>query len=182
MGGRRALWLLIACPLLLAGCNYLVAGVAAPMVIQQKEVNLANSSYAAADTLSVQADGWRFDKNAPLLVPDLTETVPEGQGPGRNPKLGQVIAGQIRTRLTDLGYNIIDMERYAGGGTPGGEVSGVYEITSSGFASRRMNVSLTFRDSRSGRAIGSYQYSLPVTYDIRKYMANGELAVPKLFN
>ena len=152
----------------------MAVGVATPMIIQQKHVNLLNSSYAAADILSQQTQKT-FSRTSPLVVSDLEEILDMNQKKIiANPKVGRVLGEQIRTRFVQLGYNVVD--GYQGGGENPGEVSGTYEIVNS-----RINISLRMRDKKTGKVIGLYDYSLPLTYDIKKYMSGNANMLPPLF-
>ena len=174
------------------GCEAVAVGVATPMVIQQKHVNLTNASYAASDSISQQA-GKRFSRERPLYVADLQEIFHKDQPhpPGANaedvinsalsgkprpsPKVGQVISQQMRDRFIQLGYKVVTSAAgHTGGAT--GLVSGTYE-----FVSGTMIVALKMTDQSTGEIITLYNYSLPMTYDIRKYMTGGENVLPPLF-
>lgn len=172
---RFAAVLLLSSALALGGCMPVVAGVATPMIIQQKQVNLPNASYAAADSISHQA-GKRFAKERPLVVSNLQEIIDMDQKkPIAHPKVGIIISEQIRDRFTQLGYNVSQSPVYQGGGAPG-EVSGTYE-----FVSGTMHVALRLVDRNTGQIITTYNYSLPVTYDIKKYMTGNAGMLPPLF-
>ena len=112
MMAKRFSKILLAVSLLaLGGCEAVALGVATPMVIQQKRVNLLNSSYAAADVLAQQT-GKKMPKSMPLMVSELQEIIDVNkQGAKPSPKLGQVISQQIQTRFAQLGYNIVDAPR-----------------------------------------------------------------------
>ncbi len=168
--------LLICSALALGGCQVVAAGVATPMVIQQKHVNLLNASYAAADALSMQSQKT-FSKNRPLVISDLQEILETNKkGVVANPKVGEVLAGQMRTRFLQLGHNVADMPGYAGSMNDAGAVSGTYEI-----AKNTMSVALQLTDRTTGKILATYTYSLPVTYDIKKYMTKSANMLPPLF-
>lgn len=183
--------LLLSSIFALGGCEAFVAGVATPMVIQQKKVNLTNASYAAADTISQQA-GKRFSPGRTLVVEDLQEIFNPNEArppvanvddivdrtngkPKPSPKVGKVISGQMRDRFIQLGYTVSNASVYQGGGAPG-IVSGTYE-----FVSGTMTVKLKLVDANTGNIITTYNYSLPVTYDIKKYMTGNANVLPPLF-
>jgi len=160
--------------LALCGCEAVALGVATPMAIQQKRVNLLNSSYAAADVLAQQT-GRKMPKSMPLMVSELQQIIDINEkGAKPSPKLGQVLSQQMETRFAQLGYNIVDAPpAFVSARQPGAEVFGTYEIVKSGF-NGTLNVSLKVRDNGHGKIIGLYDYSLPITYDIRKYMHDGD--------
>jgi hypothetical protein len=183
--------LALSAALFTGGCEAVALGVATPMVIQQKHVNLTNASYAAADSISQQA-GKRFAKERPLYVSDLQEIFHKNQPhpPGANaedlidraltgepkpsPKVGQVLSAQMRDRFIQLGYKVVTSTAAQTGGALG-LVSGTYE-----FVSGTMIVSLKLKDQGTGEIVTLYNYSLPMTYDIRKYMTGGENVLPPL--
>lgn len=156
-----------------SGCQAVAIGVATPMVVQQKRVNLLNSSYAAADILAQQSSR-RFPLEVPLVVSDLQENIDMTQEPViAHPKVGKVLSEQMRMRFTQLGYTLADENRVQGKNH--GDVSGTYEIRDG-----TMAVSLRMVDRRNGRLVGTYDYSLPVTYDIKKYMTRSANSLPPL--
>lgn len=167
--------LVLTSALFTGGCEVVAVGVATPMIIQQKHVNLTNASYAAADSISQQA-GNRFSKERPLIVDDLQEIIDMNKTkPIASPKVGQVISAQMRDRFTQLGYKVVGEGVRTTGGAPG-EVSGTYE-----FVSGTMIVALKLTDRGTGEVITLYNYSLPVTYDIKKYMPSNANMLPPLF-
>ncbi len=182
--------LLLSSALILGGCEAVAIGVATPMIIQQKHVNLPNASYAAADSMSQQA-GKRLPKERPLVVSDLQEIFNPNEArppvanvddvidrtkgkPQPSPKVGKVISSQMRDRFIQLGYNVSQSPVYQGGGAPV-EVSGTYE-----FVSGTMIVALRMVDRENGQVVTIYNYSLPVTYDIKKYMTGSAHMLPPL--
>lgn len=168
--------MMVTSSILLAGCEAVAIGVATPMVVQQKHVNLANASYAAADTLAQQTEK-RFTKERPLVVEDLQEIIDMNQKKIiTNPKVGRVLSEQMRTRFVQLGYNVVDAGSYHGTAASMGVVSGTYE-----FVHSTMNVSLRMTDKKTGRIISVYDYSLPVTYEIKKYMTGNANMLPPIF-
>jgi hypothetical protein len=149
--------------LLCGGCNPYSLGVAAsPLFVKTQHVNLLNASYAAADVLATQTK-QKFDKNRTLSILPFTEIVDENRKPVvlRNPKLGAVMMDQLQARFVQLGYRIVD-----GTGTaPSGILTGVYEVIGNDLAVR-----LRLKDAKTGELYGMYDYWMPVTSDIRRYM------------
>ena len=146
-------------------------GVSAPSIIKQDRVNLLNASYAAADTMA-QESQRKFSNDRPLVVADLQEIVDIApQQPIAHPKVGQVLSAQLRDRFTQLGYIVTDETRATG--SRFGEVSGTYELKDS-----RMTVHLRMVDHQTGRIVATHSYSLPITYDIRKYMTRSANSLP----
>lgn len=175
MGNKARIIAALCTSLVLGGCEAVAMGVAAPMVIQQKHVNLLNSSYAAADILAQQTER-RFARETPLVVSDLQEILDMNQKKIiANPKVGRVLSEQMRTRFIQLGYNVIDTDVYTGNAKKSGEVSGTYEIKNG-----TMTVALRLKDRNSGKILGLHDYTLPVTYDIKKYMSGNANMLPPL--
>ena len=153
----------LAAALLCGGCNpYTLGMAAAPMMVKTKHVNLLHASYAAADVLSTQTK-QRFDRARPLAIMPFTEIVDENRKPVvlRNPKLGAVMTDQVRTRFVQLGYRVVEET----GSAPSGIVTGVYEIIGNDLAVR-----LRLKDAKTGELYGMYDYWMPVTSDIWRYM------------
>lgn len=166
--------LLTSAALFLGGCPAFVMGVATPGIIHQDRVNLMNASYAAVDTLSQQT-AKRFALETPLVVSNLVEIPDMAQKPvTMNPKVGSVLTEQIHDRFEQLGYNVVDAGRYPGAGTFG-EITGSYEIKDG-----TMTVALRMMERKTGKLIGTYDYALPVTYDIKKYMTQKPNTLPPL--
>jgi hypothetical protein len=169
-------FMLGAC-LTLSGCASLAMGVVTPMIASQKRINLMNTSFAAVDVLAQQTQN-RLERSTPLRVDDLQEVIDfSKERVVANPKVGRVLAQQMRTRFVQLGYNVVDTPAYqtVPSSVPA-EVTGTYEIRNSVMA-----VSLRVREPRTGRILGVHDYSLPVTYDIRQYMTEGQGLLPPLF-
>lgn len=170
---RSRLILSLASILLIGGCEAVAIGVATPMVVRQNHVNLANASYAAADELVYRA-GNSLNKDRFLVVGDLQEILDMNQKKIiANPKLGKVMSEQMRTRFMQLGYTVASTGPASDGPV---EVTGTYEIVHS-----TMTVSLRMKDHKNGRTIALYDYSLPVTYEIKKYMADNANMLPPIF-
>ena len=157
----------------LSGCQVAMMGVAAPGILAQKRVNLTNSSYAAAEILAQRA-GKRLLQETPMIVSDLQE-IPDTRQKTviTSPKVGQVIGGQIRERFFQLGYNVVDTMQASGGYN---EVSGTYEIKDG-----TMQVKLYLHErGHRGTLLSSNSYTLPITYDISKYMTRSANSLPAM--
>ena len=154
----------------LGGCGQLLmAGVAAPSILKQEKVNLANATHASADILAQQSQKLFDRQNNLLIVSDLEEDVDLSQKPVvENPQIGKVIAGQMRTRFIKLGYNIFENSHTQGSKNPA-VVTGIYAIRGN-----RINVYVRMTNQKTGEILGIHEYSLPMTYDIKKYMTRGE--------
>lgn len=159
----------------LGACGVFVAGVAAPSVLKQEKVNVTNASHATADILAQQSQR-KFDRQENLLVvSDLQEIVDTSQKEIiENPQVGKVIAGQMRTRFLELGYNIFENSNTQGSKNMA-VVTGTYSIRGN-----KMQVYVRMTNQRTGEVIGLHEYSLPVTYDIKKYMTRDKNGVPPM--
>ncbi len=165
----------------LGGCAAAVIGVATPMVIQQDHVNLANASYAAVDIM-VQQAGKQINYQMPIAVADLQEVIDtkktyanENMRPKPSPKVGVVIADQMRARFVQLGYNLVEPSAITPDHKNAALVTGSYTIRNS-----KINIEVRMTDRKSGRVIGVTNYGLPVTYEIRKFMPSGINQLPPL--
>lgn len=159
----------------LGACGVFVAGVAAPSVLKQEKVNVTNASHAAADILAQQSSK-KFDRQENLLVvSDLQEIVDTSQKEiVENPQVGKLIAGQMRTRFLELGYNIFENVNTQGSKSTA-LVTGTYSIRGN-----KMQVYVRMTNQRTGEVIGIHEYSLPITYDIKKYMTRDKNGVPPM--
>lgn len=170
--------LFFASALTLAGCMPIVTGIATPMIIQQEHVNVTNASYAAVDSM-VQQSGKRLTRERPLIVLTLQEIVDTGNDKViKHPKVGQALSEQMRERFLQLGYNLVETPAHRGNGPM--EVSGTYEFVNSGMFSGKMLVSLRLSDRSTGQVVTVYNYSLPVTYEIKKHMTGNAHMLPPL--
>lgn len=158
-----------------SGCGVVAAGIAAPSILKQEKVNVTNASHAAADILSQQSQK-RFERQENLLiVSDLEEDVDLNQKEVlAHPQVGKVIAGQMRTRFLELGYNIFENTHTQGSKNPA-VVTGTYSIRGN-----KMQVYLRMTNRRTGEVLGVHEYSLPVTYDIKKYMTRDKNNLPPI--
>lgn len=162
---RSFAMVMVSGALCLAGCNpTTVSLAAAPLFAPKDQVNVLNSSYAAADQLSVQTI-QKFPRNNTVVIETLEELVhadrkrPDG-AVITNPKVGALIADQIEARFIQLGYNVMPQ------GSPSkGKVVGLYEIVG-----RQLAVRIRLRDSKTDAMLGQYDYWLPITPSIRKHM------------
>ncbi len=161
--------------LLVSGCGVVAAGVAAPSILKQEKVNVANASHAAADILAQQSQK-RFDRQENLLiVSDLEEDIDmDAKEVRANPRVGKLIAGQMRTRFLQLGYNIFE-NVHTQGSKNTGLVTGTYSIRGT-----KMQVYVRMTNRRTGEVLAIHEYSLPVTYDIKKYMTSDENGLPPM--
>lgn len=154
--------------LLCGGCNpYTLGMAAAPMMVKTKHVNLLHASYAAVDVLVSQTQ-QKFSRDRTLAIMPFTEIVDESREVVlRNPKLGAIMTDQVQTRFTQLGYKVVESAPASG------IVTGVYEVVGDNLAVR-----LRLKDSKTGELYGMYDYWMPVTSDIRRYMDERSVAIP----
>lgn len=154
----------------LAGCMAVMAGTAGVVAYdrlnEDGKLSLTSTTYAATDMLASQAR-YNLNKATPLVVlpledlkaPQRVAQTPEEQAVGNTVLLGQVMAGQVASRLTQLGYTVLQ----------DGSSSMTKPVTVGG--STLLNgsdvmVNLRIVDSK-GRVLGAYDYVMPVTGDIR---------------
>jgi hypothetical protein len=154
-----------------AGCMAVMAGTAGVMAYdrlnEDGKLSLTSTTYAATDMLTSQAR-HNLNKATPLIVlpfedlkaPQRIAETPEQQAVGSTRLLGQVMAGQVASRLTQLGYMVIQRGGPAPSGTPA-TVSGTTLLNGSDIITN-----LRIVDSK-GRILGSYDYVMPVTSEIR---------------
>lgn len=154
----------------LAGCMAMMAGTAGVFAYdrlnEDGKLSLTSTTYSATDMLTVQAR-HNLNKATPLIVLPLEDMKameriaepPEKQAVGNTRLLGQVMSGQVASRLTQLGYNVIQNSAVATG-TPA-TVSGTTLLNGSDVI-----VNLKIVDSK-GRVLGAYDYIMPVTSEIR---------------
>jgi hypothetical protein len=188
MRTRLPLSLFLCTALLLPARETVAVGVATPMVVQKRHVNLANATYAAADTV-VQQTSVRLDRNAPFVIHALDEvdhTAKEGEeswAPRRkvhpNPNLGKAITNRLVTRIRELGYNVVDASSAPKAGT---ELRGIYDVYGGNFLDRnqKLKVTLQLTDIASGRIVSDHDFIIPVTDEVREYMDSGNVLLPKL--
>jgi hypothetical protein len=159
--------LMIGCASLLGGCNPTTVGIAAsPLFIEGQQTNLLNVSYAAADALSVQTKQKVPVYSTLRIVP--LEEIPHKrhQKTVNNPQLGLVMTDQLHARFQQLGYQMVD-------GDATGQVSGLYEVIG-----KQLAVRLRMTDGRTGAHIGQYDYWMPITSDVRRYMDPNSGGIP----
>ena len=149
----------MGCAILLGGCNPTTVGIAAsPIFVEGKQTNLLNASYAAVDVLSVQTR-QRVPVHSTLRISPLEEIVDTNkQRVVRNTELGNLMTDQIKARFQQLGYQVTE-------GDAKGQVTGVYEVIG-----QQLAVRLRMKDARTGADVGQYDYWMPITSDIRRYM------------
>ena len=176
----RPVLMLCAASLLLPSCTGVVLGSAASMGIRPKHVNVVNASYAAADTLSVRTQ-QTFRRDRILVIQnfdEVTHKYVDYKDKERRkktvsfPNLGLALTNQIRERFQQLGYKVVNQPL---AGVEYGEVYGVYEVVD-----RDLNISLRFYDRRDDALLSLYDYTLPVTSEVRRYMPNDPYLLPAL--
>lgn len=179
--GFRTVLMVCAAALFLPSCTGLMAGVSAATGIRPKHVNVLNASYAAADTLSVRTQ-QTFRRDRILVIRNFEEVThkyidsmdeKKTERTVAFPYLGLALTNQIRERFQQLGYKVVNQPPY--GAADYGEVYGVYEVIN-----RDLNVSLRFYDRKDGTLLSLYDYTLPVTAEVRRYMPNDPAPLPAL--
>lgn len=177
---RAGCSLLVIAALGLGGCNPIFLGaVAAPKILDQEKVNLLNSSFAAIDVLMQQAQKKVRPEDIIIVADPVEERDPEKLKTSlMNPRIGEVLGIQYYNRLTQLGYTRAKRSNVRPGA---GQVflEGAYQIKTNDFGAGQMSVTLHLIDAQ-GNIVGRHDYSLPMTYDIKKYMTRGENTPPAM--
>lgn len=132
---------------------------------QREDINLVEKSYAAADYLEPQMSEF-VSKSAPIAIQPLTLV---GE-PEITSDLGRKVTQQVGERLRQLGYHIILDEQMPGavkgvsvhGHEPQFVLGGTYDT-----ARRQVPISLRVVSASDGRVVGSFDYMIPRTGDIR---------------
>lgn len=159
--------------LCVAGCNPTTMGIAvSPLFAASEPVNVLNSSFAAADQLSVQTI-QKFPRDNTISVETLQEIVnPNRHRPDKtvitNPKVGMLISDQLEQRFIQLGYKVMPQ-----GEASKGKVEGLYEVIGKNLAVR-----LRLRDTKTNVMLGQYDYWLPITPSIRRHMDEYSGGIP----
>ena len=177
---------LVAVGLLLPGCA--VTEEIRTQLFDTTKVNLTENTYAAADMLAQQTQS-RMTPQTPLLVAVLTDVT----APGETTAFGQQVANQLGSRFVQLGYNVQSTPLPPGmletqvtsspvalnptGGSPQAVRTGLSPAAGKGAAlltgsySRMQNsiqVSLKILQEPDQKIIAAYDYSLPMTRDLRE--------------
>lgn len=151
------------------------------------EVNLADSTYAAADLLAQQTKS-KMTQLTPLRVAMLTDVTT----PAEVTAFGQQVSNQLGSRFVQLGYNVQSVPMppamvpvqtlqspvpLAPGGAPSPVPTGVKpssgrgEVMLTGTYARlkdTIQVSLKMLQAPDQQVIAAYDYSLPMTRDLRE--------------
>jgi uncharacterized lipoprotein YajG len=91
-------------PLILLSIFVLTA-CAGPTYQTAQNSDFTNANYAAVDKLE-SATAVPIDKNAPLLI----ATVVNIDSLSQSSRFGRLISEQVATRLTQQGYNVVEMK------------------------------------------------------------------------
>lgn len=136
-------------------------------VFEDPKVNLKEKDYAAADYLISKVSDEV--KNTDLIT---VHPLIESDAEGVTSPLGVHIPEEIGLRLIDLGYTVSLKDVASGQNTkyyttPKGEerfsLGGHYLRVGN-----RINISLRMMDVKNNELIGSFDYSMPITYELRK--------------
>ena len=164
---KRAMALTLVCltPVMLQGCQAVVAGTAGTYInkkIDEKSpLTLTGYNYAAADMLATQSRNM-------ISTQTLFETIPlvnvgdKPMGPG----LGRVIIDQIGTRFTQLGYQVVPDSTLTGKRAATGKaatIGGTYAVVG-----KKILVNLRLQQAGGGKMLGAYDYEMPITREIRE--------------
>lgn len=174
--------LLCAAPL--SGC--IVANELRTRLFDTNKVNLTDTTYAAADMLAPQAKS-RITQNTPIRTAVITDVA----HPDETTPFGTQIANQLSSRLVQLGYNVqsVPLPPAMVAGLPGAParlttddddaaprsikamgtrtgdclVGGTYTIMQN-----TIQISLRITQAPDQRIIAAYDYSVPLTPEMRE--------------
>lgn len=172
----------LASLLLAGGCGPVVIGTTAAKLLDQERVNVLNNSYAMADILS-ERSSRQISKSDRLSVRDLQDISDvnrkdlfgEPVKTQQYPALGRTLAEQMRVRFVQLGHNVVDASSIGQQRNDGAEVSGTYQIVD-----KKLFVTLRMRNLKNDTLITVHEYSLPVTYDLKRVMTPDREILPPL--
>lgn len=180
--------LLLSSVLIVPACETVAVGVATPMVVKKRHLNLTNASYAGIEALVVQTPNQKIDPLRPFILQNLEEVIHEPDKTGvlprrkvyRNPRLVEVMAEQMSSRLQTLGYRVLDTQSPPSTGLPPYIVFGTFHLDNGDILERRgtMQVALQMRDPSNDRIISTHTYFVPVTDEVREYMDSRNVFVP----
>lgn len=180
--------LLLCSTVLLAGCQTAAVAVATPIMVQKRHLNLTNASYAAIETLVGQTN-QRIDPLKPFVITDLQEIIHDPDNTGllpprkihKNPELSRVMTEQMRGRLLQLGYRVLQPTSSAHTVQNVYEMIGNYYIDHGNIISHggSMQVALQLIDRAENTIISTHTFAVPITDEVRRYMASGNVLVPK---
>lgn len=186
---RLPLSLFLCSALLLPACETVAVGVATPMVVKKRHLNLTNASYAAIETLVTQTN-QKIDRTRPFIVQDLQEVIHEPDKTGifprrkvfKNPRLIAVMEEQMSSRLQILGYRVLDKVSPPATSTPPYIVFGTFHIDNGDIFEHRgtMQVALQMRDPSNNRIISTHNYFVPITDEVREYMDSRNVLLPAI--
>jgi hypothetical protein len=126
-----------------------------------RKVNLTENTYAAADMLAQQTRSF-MTPMTPMKLTVLSEvTSPEEVTP-----FGQQVANQIGSRFVQLGYNVQAMPQPPG--MLNMNTAPVPLATGGAPQPKQMLISLRVIQSPDQRVIAAYDYTLPMTREIRE--------------
>jgi len=181
----RYLMIVISCVFVLTGCS---ASLFQNEIFEGKKVNVTEVSYAAADMLIQQTKAF-VTSDTVLQIGMLTDM----QRPDHTTAFARMIPSHIGARFVQLGYNVTASSFQAMTGAPqeamlsggsydnavyqpptrrmssGGNIAdqalitGHYVVAKSGVL-----VNLRIIETSTGRVLAAYDYSLPLSGDIKE--------------
>lgn len=177
---------LLAAPVALTACA--VVEEVQTSLFDTTKVNLADSSYAAADMLAQQTRS-RMDQATPLKIAVLTDVTT----PTETTAFGQQVSNQLGSRFVQLGYNVqsvpltpdvVQTTPLAGGPVPIAPNTNAPQPVQMGMQPKigrgdaiitgtytrmkdTLQVSLKVLQAPDQKIIAAYDYTLPMTRDLR---------------
>ena len=164
----------------LGGCADMVLGAAAMKFYQAEDVNIVESSYAAADYILQQSNTY-YDRYTPILVMPLTDV----ESMDLSSEFGRTVANQVGSRFGQLGYNVdLSQARLSTAESdPSVRPSDrAPKITIFGTYKRErpeMEINLYMTDIESGSRIAAFRYFIPYDSDIRK-LSDPEIRIMRI--
>lgn len=152
-------------PLMLQGCEAVAAGTAGTYINkkmgEKAPLTLTGYNYAAADMLASQSRHMISTQTVFETVP-LVNIGEKPMGTG----LGRVIIDQVGTRFTQLGYQVVPDTSLTGKRAPSGKqatIGGTYAVVG-----KNILVNLRLIQAGGGKMLGSYDYEMPITREVRE--------------
>lgn len=167
----------------LSGC---MASIAQNEFFGPDDINLAEKSYGAADMLIQQSRSF-VNSDTPLQIGTLRDI----RDPQNETAFGRLVAGHIGSRFVQLGYNVTTMSFVPlalAGNSQITTASQPYSLTASSpqggdkaiitgtyvVARYDVLVNLHVIEENTGRILAAYDYSLPLTSDLKALIKTPE--------
>ncbi|MCF8496758.1 MAG: hypothetical protein K9G62_08880 [Alphaproteobacteria bacterium] len=160
-------FVLIGGALCLPACTASFLDLASRGIFQRQDVNVTEKSYAAADYLIERAGGYVSKKDRIEVQPLLARDNPDLPS-----EFAKAIPEQIGSRISQLGYRVDIAPVRVSADVPHlgyAESTGAPDYLLGGtYATGRQDVAVYLRitEARTGRVVGVFDYTMPLTRDI----------------